>query len=47
LLVSLDCVPCVVLLFCLSSSCVVHHTLPVSLDCPFVIASLVFSNVYI
>ena len=35
---------CVVLLFCLSSSCVLF---PVSLDCPFLIAPSVFSTVYI
>jgi hypothetical protein len=33
---------CVVFLFCFSSS-----MLPVSLDCPFVIAPSLFSNVYI
>ena len=35
---------CVVFLFCLFSSCV---TLPVSLDCPFLIVLSVFSNVYL
>jgi hypothetical protein len=33
---------CVVFLFCFSSS-----MLPVSLDCPFVIAPSIFSNVYL
>jgi hypothetical protein len=35
---------CVFVLFCFSSSCV--PMLPVSLDCPFLIAPSVFSNVY-
>jgi hypothetical protein len=35
-------------LFCLSSSCVLcAQMLPVSLDCPFLIALSVFSNVYL
>jgi hypothetical protein len=32
-------------MFCLSLSCV-HLILPVSLDCPFLISSSIFSNVY-
>ena len=27
--------------------CLVYHMVPVSLDCPFLIAPLVFSNVYL
>ena len=40
---------CVVFLFCLSSSCVLCTLgwMPVSLDCPFLVAPLVFLNVYI
>jgi len=35
-------------LFCLSSSCVLcAQMLPVSLDCPFLIALSVFSNIYV
>jgi hypothetical protein len=33
-------------LFCLSLYCVLFSMLTVSLDCPFLIAPLVFSNVY-
>ena len=36
---------CGLFLFCLSLSCV-HLILPVSLDCPFLISSSIFSNVY-
>jgi len=36
---------CVVFLFCLFHP--VYPTLPVSLDCPFLIAPSVFSNVYL
>jgi hypothetical protein len=36
---------CVVFLFCLPSSCVPYMS-PVSLDCHFLIASSLFSNVY-
>jgi hypothetical protein len=32
--------------FCLSSFCVLCPLLPMSLDCPFLIAPSVFSNVY-
>jgi hypothetical protein len=38
---------CVVFLFCFSSSCVPYPMVPFSLDCPFLIASSVFSNVYL
>ena len=39
---------CCALLFCLSSFCVfVYPMLPVSLDCPFLIAPTFFSNVYL
>jgi hypothetical protein len=37
----------IVFLVCLSWSCVVCSVLPVSLDCPFLIALSMFSNVYI
>ena len=37
----------VVFLFGLSSSCILYPMLQVSLDCPFLIASSAFSNVYI
>jgi hypothetical protein len=32
---------------CITSSVLLCHELPVSLDCPFLIAPLVFSNVYL
>ena len=37
----------IVFLFCFSSSCLVYPMLPVSLDCPFLIAPSVFLNVYL
>jgi len=38
---------CVLLLFCLSSSCALCPILPVFLDCPFLMAPLIFSDVYL
>ena len=34
-------------IFCFVFLCLVYPMLPVSLDCPFLIASSVFSNVYL
>ena len=38
---------CVVFLFCFSSPSVPYPMLPVSLDCPFLIALSIFSKVYL
>ena len=38
---------CVVLCFCFVFLCLVCPMLPVSLDCPFLIAPSIFSNVYL
>ena len=37
----------IVLCFCFVFLCLLHPMLPVSLDCPFLIAPSVFSNVYL
>ena len=37
---------CVVFMLCFSSSCLLYPMLPVSLDCPFLIAPSAFSNLY-
>jgi hypothetical protein len=36
-----------VLCFCFVFLCLVYHVLPVYLDCPFLFATSVFSNIYI
>ena len=44
---SVQCILCCVVALFVSVLCLVYPMLPVLLDCPFLIAPLVFSNVYL